>query len=65
MRIIKPLLDNTAYTAHSVRPNFGYAETSYMLGTLYAITEEERLMAQRKNQYPSKESMRSVHKSKI
>jgi hypothetical protein len=26
--------DNTAYTAHFVRPNFGYAETSYMLGTL-------------------------------
>ena len=29
--------DNTAYTAHFVRPNFGYAETSYMLGTLYAM----------------------------
>jgi len=29
--------DNTAYTAHFVRPNFGYAETSYMLGTLYEM----------------------------
>ena len=28
---------NTAYTAHSVRPNFGFAETSYLLGTLYAM----------------------------
>ena len=28
---------NTAYTAHFVRPNFGFAETSYMLGTLYKI----------------------------
>mgnify|MGYP001290561976 CR=1 FL=1 len=26
---------NTAYTAHFVRQNFGFAETSYMLGTLY------------------------------
>ena len=25
---------NTAYTAHFVRPNFGYAETSYMLESL-------------------------------
>ena len=25
---------NTAYTAHLVRLNFGYAETSYMLGSL-------------------------------
>jgi len=25
---------NTAYTAHFVRPNFGFAETSYMLETL-------------------------------
>jgi len=25
---------NTAYTAHFVRPNFGFVETSYMLGTL-------------------------------
>ena len=25
---------NRAYTAHFVRPNFGFAETSYMLGTL-------------------------------
>ena len=30
---------NTAYTAHFVRPNFGYAETSYMLKTLYERTE--------------------------
>ena len=29
--------NNTAYTAHFVRPNFGYAETSYMLGTLSVI----------------------------
>jgi len=28
---------NTAYTAHFVRPNFGFAETSYMLRTLYEI----------------------------
>ena len=27
--------DNTAYMAHSVRPNFGFAETSYMLVPLY------------------------------
>ena len=26
--------DNTACTAHFVRPNFGFAETSYMLETL-------------------------------
>ena len=25
---------NTAYTAHSIRPNFSYAEASYMPGTL-------------------------------
>jgi len=25
---------NTAYTAHFVRPNFGFTETSYMLGTV-------------------------------
>ena len=31
------LSPNTAYTAHFVRPNFGYAETSYMLETLYSI----------------------------
>ena len=29
--------NNTAHTVHFVYPNFGYAETSYMLGTLYAI----------------------------
>ena len=29
--------DSTAYTAHFVRPNFGFAETSSMLGTLYEI----------------------------
>ena len=34
MKIIKPPSDNTAYTAHFVRPNFGFAETSYMLETL-------------------------------
>ena len=28
---------NTAYTAHFVHPNFGYAETSYMLETLSEI----------------------------
>ncbi len=26
---------NTAYTVHFVRSNFGFAETSYMLETLY------------------------------
>lgn len=30
-------LPNTAYKAKFVRPNFGYAETSYMLGTLYIM----------------------------
>jgi len=39
---------NTAYTAHFVRTNFGYAETSYMLGTLYEIMEEEHLVVQRR-----------------
>jgi len=39
MKIIKPSSDNTAYTAHFVRPNFGYAETSYMLGTLGDIAK--------------------------
>jgi len=33
----KATADNTAYTAHFVRPNIGYAETSYMLEMLYAI----------------------------
>jgi hypothetical protein len=28
------LSPNTAYTAHFVRQNFGFAETSYILGTL-------------------------------
>ena len=28
---------NTAYTTKFVRPNFRYAETSYMLGTLYIM----------------------------
>jgi hypothetical protein len=28
---------NTAYTAHFVSPNFGFAETSYMLVPLYKI----------------------------
>jgi len=32
---------NTAYTAHSVRSNFGFAETSYMLGTLSAICTKQ------------------------
>jgi len=31
----KATADNTAYTAHFVRPKFGFAETSYMLETLY------------------------------
>ena len=31
-------LDNTAYVAHFVRPNFDYAETSYMSRKLYAIS---------------------------
>ena len=29
---------NTAYTAHFVRLNFGFAETSYMLEPLYDMT---------------------------
>jgi hypothetical protein len=29
--------DNAVYVAHFIRPNFGYAEISYMLGTLSAI----------------------------
>jgi hypothetical protein len=29
-----PTAYNTAYMAHFVRPNFGFAETSYMLETL-------------------------------
>ena len=32
-----PPSPNTAYTAHFVRPNFGFAETSHMLGPLYEI----------------------------
>jgi len=28
---------NTVYTAHFVRPNFGFAETSYILGPLGAM----------------------------
>jgi len=31
--------DNTAYTARFVRPNFGFAETSYMLETLDDIAK--------------------------
>jgi hypothetical protein len=34
---------NTAYTAHFVRPNFGFAETSYMLGTLSAMPQEDEI----------------------
>ena len=30
-------LDNTAYVANFVRPNFDYAETSYIPRRLYAI----------------------------
>jgi len=33
---------NTAYTAYFVRQNFGYAETSYMLGTLSAHCGQEK-----------------------
>jgi len=33
--------DNTAYTAHFVRPNFGFTKTSYMLGTLSEIGGKE------------------------
>jgi len=33
---------NTAYTAHFVRQNFGYAETSYMLDTLGDILLDNR-----------------------
>ena len=38
--ILRATADNTAYTAHFVRPNFGYAETSYMLKTLSAMGDE-------------------------
>ena len=31
---------NTAYMAHFVRPNFGEAETSYMLETLSEIADK-------------------------
>jgi len=34
MKKSKETAPNTAYTAHSIRPNFGFAETSYILGTL-------------------------------
>ena len=37
IEMINGTSDNTAYTAHSVRPNFGFAKTSYMLETLYEI----------------------------
>jgi len=33
---------NTAYTAHFVRTNFGYAETSYILETLSEMFKKER-----------------------
>jgi hypothetical protein len=41
---------NTAYTAYFVRPNFGYAETSYMLETLtedreYIVRKELKKVA--------------------
>ena len=36
---------NTAYTAHFVRPNFGYAETSYMPDYVkYELMEEQFLI---------------------
>lgn len=35
--MIRPAAYNTTYTAHFVRQNFGYAETSYMLEPLYAM----------------------------
>jgi len=40
---------NTAYTAHFVRPNFGYAESSYMLGTLYEMAAEMTTMKNGEN----------------
>jgi hypothetical protein len=35
--IHKMASDNRAYTTHLIRPNFGYAETLYILDTFYAI----------------------------
>ena len=37
-----PPSPNTAYTAHFIRPNFGFAETSYMPGTLGEIAGDGR-----------------------
>jgi hypothetical protein len=37
MREYTATSSNTAYTTHFVRSNFGYAETSYMMETLYEI----------------------------
>jgi len=34
----QPKADNTAYTAHFVHPNFCFAKTSFMLGTLGDIS---------------------------
>jgi hypothetical protein len=34
----QPTSPNTAYTARFVRPNFGFAETSYMLGMIAKMT---------------------------
>ena len=51
-----PPSPNTAYTAHFIRPNFGFAETSYMPGTLYkmavltsSITGGQRKCKDKKN----------------
>jgi hypothetical protein len=33
---------NTTYTAHFVRLNFGFAETSYMLGTFSEIVSKRQ-----------------------
>ena len=39
---MKVALPNTAYTAHFVRSNFSYAETSYMLARLGDIAKPNK-----------------------
>lgn len=36
----QPTSPNTAYATHFVRPSFGVAETSYMLGTLSTYADK-------------------------
>ena len=51
---------NTAYTAHFVRPNFGFAETSYMLETLCEIATWQVLCGGLANYYDTKGSNRKT-----